>query len=293
MSGLLGYRKEFAGLMGKMDLGIGEDGRYVLGQRYGHGEQGNQVEPHETGGLSYSPRRARSHTQNPRAAGVTVSPKVTMDGRSAQNFSRDQIGPEKRSEGSDMKATEAKIRHLAEKYSGGGSTPNKLAAPQRTEKVKIHELLKNNPSGKFPKDSENHIFIANPNLHLPPFYTHPPNSDNPESSHKPYTSGPHTDQSAISPTSHTQYHPLTTTYQPHTHPKNLDTPPLDCKIFWEQTFANFLERNFGLQFAEPGEIWRIRQIPAEICRICQICPATLKINLNCDCSSENSPMRHS
>ena len=68
---------------------------------------------------------------------------------------------------------------------------------------------------------------------------------------------------------------------------------LDCKIFWDQTFASFLERNFGLQFAEPGGIWRIRQITAEICRICQICQATLKIKLNCNCSSENSPIRRS
>ena len=58
--------------------------------------------------------------------------------------------------------------------------------------------------------------------------------------------------------------------------------PLGCKIFWEQNFASFLERNFGLEFAEPGGIWRIRQITAEICRICQICPATLKIKLNCN-----------
>ena len=57
---------------------------------------------------------------------------------------------------------------------------------------------------------------------------------------------------------------------------------LDCKIFWEHTFASSIERNFGFQFAEPGEIWRIRQITAEICRICQICPATLKIKLNCN-----------
>jgi hypothetical protein len=45
---------------------------------------------------------------------------------------------------------------------------------------------------------------------------------------------------------------------------------LDRKIFWEQTFASFLESNFALEFAEPGGIWRIRQITAEICRICQI-----------------------
>ena len=43
---------------------------------------------------------------------------------------------------------------------------------------------------------------------------------------------------------------------------------VDCKIFWEQNFASFLERNFGFEFAEPGGIWRIRQITAEICRIC-------------------------
>jgi hypothetical protein len=51
-------------------------------------------------------------------------------------------------------------------------------------------------------------------------------------------------------------------------------PNLDCKIFWEQNFASFLERNFGLEFAGSGGIWRIRQIIAEICRICRICPAT-------------------
>ena len=39
---------------------------------------------------------------------------------------------------------------------------------------------------------------------------------------------------------------------------------VDCKIFWEQIFASFLEWNFGLEFAESGEIWRIRQITAEI-----------------------------
>ena len=42
---------------------------------------------------------------------------------------------------------------------------------------------------------------------------------------------------------------------------------VDCKIFWEQTLASFLEGNFGLQFAVPRGIWRIRQITAEICRI--------------------------
>ena len=71
------------------------------------------------------------------------------------------------------------------------------------------------------------------------------------------------------------------------------TTDLDCKIFWEQAFASFLQRNFGLQFTEPGGIWRIRRITAEICRICQIFPATLKIKLNCYCSSENSPIRRS
>ena len=63
--------------------------------------------------------------------------------------------------------------------------------------------------------------------------------------------------------------------------KNNDSV-LDCKIFWEQTFASFLEWNFGLEFAEPVEIWRIRQITAEICRIPQICPATVRIKLNCN-----------
>ena len=45
-------------------------------------------------------------------------------------------------------------------------------------------------------------------------------------------------------------------------------PQVDCKIFLEQTFASFLEWNFGLEFAEPGGIWRIQQITAGICRIC-------------------------
>ena len=58
------------------------------------------------------------------------------------------------------------------------------------------------------------------------------------------------------------------------------TPALESKNFWEQTFASFLEWNFGLEFADPRGIWRIRRITAEICRICQICPATLKIKLN-------------
>ena len=73
----------------------------------------------------------------------------------------------------------------------------------------------------------------------------------------------------------------------------LGSYPLDCKIFSEQAFASFLERDFGLEFAEPSGIWRIRQITAEICRICQICRASLKIKLNCNCSSENSPIRSS
>jgi hypothetical protein len=64
-----------------------------------------------------------------------------------------------------------------------------------------------------------------------------------------------------------------------------------AEIFWDQAFASFLEMNFGLQLAEPGGIWRIRQITAEICRICQICRATIKIKQNCNCSSENSPIR--
>ena len=32
----------------------------------------------------------------------------------------------------------------------------------------------------------------------------------------------------------------------------------DCKVFWEQALASFLERNFCLQFTETGGIWRIR-----------------------------------
>ena len=57
---------------------------------------------------------------------------------------------------------------------------------------------------------------------------------------------------------------------------------VDCKNFWEQTFASFLEWNFGLEFSDPRGIWRIRLITAGICRICQICPATLNIKLNCN-----------
>jgi hypothetical protein len=34
--------------------------------------------------------------------------------------------------------------------------------------------------------------------------------------------------------------------------KTLDTTLLDCKIFWDQTLASILERNFELEFAEPG-----------------------------------------
>ena len=60
------------------------------------------------------------------------------------------------------------------------------------------------------------------------------------------------------------------------------TRVLNGKIFLEQTLASFLERNFGFQFAEPGGIWRIRRIIAEICRICQIRQATLRIKLNCN-----------
>jgi hypothetical protein len=65
------------------------------------------------------------------------------------------------------------------------------------------------------------------------------------------------------------------------------------RFFGNRFLQVLLERNFGLQFAFPRGIWRIRQITAEICRICQICPATLKTNLNCNCSSENSPIRRS
>ena len=42
---------------------------------------------------------------------------------------------------------------------------------------------------------------------------------------------------------------------------------LDCKIFWEQNCANFLERGFGLGFKGSGGMWRIRQINAGIWRI--------------------------
>ena len=54
------------------------------------------------------------------------------------------------------------------------------------------------------------------------------------------------------------------------------------KIFSEQTFASLLEWNFDLEFVETRGIWRIRQITAGICRICQILTATLKIKLNCN-----------
>jgi hypothetical protein len=48
-----------------------------------------------------------------------------------------------------------------------------------------------------------------------------------------------------------------------------DPQALDCKIFFSQSFASFFFWMFGLGFAESGEIWRIRQITAEILRICQ------------------------
>ena len=79
----------------------------------------------------------------------------------------------------------------------------------------------------------------------------------------------------------------------YTHLHLYPPPTLDCKIFSQQTFASFLERNFGLEFAVPRGIFRIRQITAEIHRIPQIFPATLKIKLNCNCSYENSPIRRS
>lgn len=229
-----------------MDLDVGQDGRYVVGKRYGRGEGGGQLGSREAGGLSWSPRRGRSNTQNPRVAGVTVSPKITTDGRSPQNFSRDNYGPEKRSEESDMKATEAKIRHLAEKYSGGNNTPSKLAAPQHTEKVKIHDLLKNNPTGNFPKDSENHIFISTNNHTRPPTYISNLNSDNIESSPNPNTN-PHTDQPPIPPTSHHLYHQSHTigqTAYSHIHPNNPDPPqyPNELQII-DKTDQNPLYHN--------------------------------------------------
>ena len=51
---------------------------------------------------------------------------------------------------------------------------------------------------------------------------------------------------------------------------SLGDSAVDCKIFWEQTFASFFFWIFGLEFAVPRGIWRIRRITAEICRICQI-----------------------
>jgi hypothetical protein len=131
-----------------------------------------------------------------------------------------------------MKATEAKIRHLAEKYSCGNNTPSKLAAPQRTDKVKIHDLVKNNPTGNFPKDSENHIFISTNNLTRPPTYTSKLNSDNIESSQTPYTN-PHTDQPPISPTSHHLYKHSQTIGQgayAHIYPNNSDSPQYPKKL---------------------------------------------------------------
>ena len=41
---------------------------------------------------------------------------------------------------------------------------------------------------------------------------------------------------------------------------------VDSKNFSEHTFASFLEWNFGLEFADPRGIWRIRRITAEIFR---------------------------
>ena len=40
------------------------------------------------------------------------------------------------------------------------------------------------------------------------------------------------------------------------------------RFFGNRFLQVLLERNFGLQFAFPRGIWRIRQITAEICRIC-------------------------
>ena len=53
---------------------------------------------------------------------------------------------------------------------------------------------------------------------------------------------------------------------------------LNGKIFWEQTFASFLERNFGFQFAEPGGIWRIRQIPLKFVGFAKFSGPPSKLN---------------
>ena len=53
-------------------------------------------------------------------------------------------------------------------------------------------------------------------------------------------------------------------------------------LFWNRLLQVFFFSIFGLEFAETGKIWRIRQITAEICRICQIFRATLRIKLICN-----------
>ena len=60
-----------------------------------------------------------------------------------------------------------------------------------------------------------------------------------------------------------------------------------------RSLAIFLEWNFGLELAVPRGIWRTRRITLKVPRMCQICRAQLKINLNCNCSSENSRIRRS
>jgi acetone carboxylase gamma subunit len=45
--------------------------------------------------------------------------------------------------------------------------------------------------------------------------------------------------------------------------KNL-SPVVDRKNFLEMASARFLECNFGLEFADPRGIWKIRQITPEI-----------------------------
>ena len=56
---------------------------------------------------------------------------------------------------------------------------------------------------------------------------------------------------------------------------------LDSKNFLEGSLAKFLEWGFGLEFKDPRGFWGIRRAIAEIWRVCQICPATVKIKLNC------------
>ena len=66
--------------------------------------------------------------------------------------------------------------------------------------------------------------------------------------------------------------------QPNSEKCLTDRPHLDSKNFWIRLLQVFFHRILANKFADPRGIWRIRQITPEICRICQICPASVKIN---------------